>query len=192
MGKTNLEKYDKTLHKIKIKELNNIDSFSDWLDLANEMITDSLKAGTKYKISDKIKTLFEEQASNDIPTVKLKKAIMLLKTYSDKFNCDESIDDQIDILRCVTDIILLTDTINLDLEDTDVGSFDEDEIKGLKNQCYDTDVLYSYLKYNLDYMVNKMLHAIEDFDLSTIKLILDVGFLFLISEIDEYIYAIKP
>lgn len=192
MGKTNLEKYDKALHKIKIKELNNIDSFSDWLDLANEMITDSLKAGTKYKISDKIKTLFEEQASNDIPTVKLKKAIMLLKTYSDKFNCDESIDDQIDILRCVTDIILLTDTINLGLEDTDVGSFDEDEIKGLKNQCYDTDVLYSYLKYNLDYMINKMLHAIEDFDLSTIKLILDVGFLFLISEIDEYIYAIKP
>lgn len=192
MGKTNLEKYDKTLHKIKIKELNNIDSFSDWLDLANEMITDSLKAGTKYKISDKIKTLFEEQVSNDIPTVKLKKAIMLLKTYSDKFNCDESIDDQIDILRCVTDIILLTDTINLGLEDTDVGSFDEDEIKGLKNQCYDTDVLYSYLKYNLYYMVNKMLHAIEDFDLSTIKLILDVGFLFLISEIDEYIYAIKP
>lgn len=192
MGKTNLEKYDKTLHKIKIKELNNIDSFSDWLDLANEMIIDSLKAGTKYKISDKIKTLFEEQTSNDIPTVKLKKAIMLLKTYSDKFNCDESIDDQIDILRCVTDIILLTDTINLGLEDTDVGSFDEDEIKGLKNQCYDTDVLYSYLKYNLDYMVNKMLHAIEDFDLSTIKLILDVGFLFLISEIDEYIYAIKP
>lgn len=192
MGKTNLEKYDKTLHKIKIKELNNIDSFSDWLDLANEMITDSLKAGTKYKISDKIKTLFEEQASNDIPTVKLKKTIMLLKTYSDKFNCDESIDDQIDILRCVTDIILLTDTINLGLEDTDVGSFDEDEIKGLKNQCYATDVLYSYLKYNLDYMINKMLHAIEDFDLSTIKLILDVGFLFLISEIDEYIYAIKP
>lgn len=192
MGKTNLEKYDKALHKIKIKELNNIDSFSDWLDLANEMITDSLKAGTKYKISDKIKTLFEEQASNDIPTVKLKKAIMLLKTYSDKFNCDESIDDQIDILRCVTDIILLTDTINLGLEDTDVGSFDEDEIKGLKNQCYATDVLYSYLKYNLDYMINKMLHAIEDFDLSTIKLIFDVGFLFLISEIDEYIYAIKP
>lgn len=192
MGKTNLEKYDKTLHKIKIKELNDIDSFSDWLDLANEMITDSLKAGTKYKISDKIKTLFEEQASNDIPTVKLKKAIMLLKTYSDKFNCDESIDDQIEILRCVTDIILLTDTINLDLENTDVGSFDEDEIKGLKNQCCDTDVLYSYLKYNLDYMINKMLHAIEDFDLSTIKLILDVGFLFLISEIDEYIYAIKP
>lgn len=192
MGKTNLEKYDKTLHKIKIKELNNIDSFSDWLDLANEMITDSLKAGTKYKISDKIKTLFEKQASNDIPTVKLKKAIMLLKTYSDKFNCDESIDDQIDILRCVTDIILLTDTINLGLEDTDVGSFDEDEIKGLKNQCHDTNVLYSYLKYNLDYMINKMLHAIEDFDLSTIKLILDVGFLFLISEIDEYAYAIKP
>lgn len=192
MGKTNLEKYDKTLHKIKIKELNNIDSFSDWLDLANEMIADSLKAETEYKISDKIKALFEEQASNDIPTVKLKKAIMLLKTYSDKFSCDEPIDDQIEILRCITDIILLTDTINLGLEDTDVGSFNEDEIKGLKNQCYDTDVLYSYLKYNLDYMINKMLHAIEDFDLSTIKLILDVGFLFLIGEIDEYAYAIKP
>lgn len=169
-----------------------MDSFANWLDLANEMITDSLKTGTRYKISDKIKELFEEHTSNDIPMVKLKKAIMFLKTYSDKFNCDKSTDDQIDILRCVTDIILLTDTINLDLEDTDVGSFDEDEIKGLKNQCYDTDVLYSHLKYNLDYMVNKMLHAIEDFDLSTIKLILDVGFLFLISEIDEYTYAIKP
>ena len=70
--------------------------------------------------------------------------------------------------------------------------FNEDEIKGLKNQCYDTDVLYSHLKYNLDYMINKMLHAIEDFDLSTIKLILDVGFLFLIGEIDEYAYAVKP
>ena len=192
MAKTNLEKYDKTLHKIKIKELNNMDSFADWLDLANDMIADSLKTGTRYKISDKIKGLFEEQTSNDIPLVKLKKAIMLLKTYSDKFNYDKSTDDQIDILRCVTDIILLTDTINLDLDETDVGSFDDDEIKGLKNQCYDTDILYSHLKYNLDYMVNKMLHAIEDFDLSTIKLILDVGFLFLISEIDEYIYAIKP
>mgnify|MGYP004644199449 FL=1 len=192
MAKTNLEKYDKTLHKIKIKELNNMDSFSDWLDLANEMIADSLKTGTRYKISDKIKELFEEHTSNDIPMVKLKKAIMFLKTYSDKFNCDEPIDDQIEILRCVTDIILLSDTINLDLDETDVGSFDDDEIKGLKNQCYDTDILYSQLKYNLDYMINKMLHAIDDFDLSTIKLILDVGFLFLISEIDEYTYAIKP
>lgn len=192
MAKTNLEKYDKTLHKIKIKELNNMDSFSDWLDLANEMIADSLKTGTRYKISDKIKELFEEHTSNDIPMVKLKKAIMFLKTYSDKFNCDEPIDDQIEILRCVTDIILLSDTINLDLDETDVGSFDDDEIKGLKNQCYDTDILYSHLKYNLDYMINKMLHAIDDFDLSTIKLILDVGFLFLISEIDEYTYAIKP
>lgn len=192
MAKTNLEKYDKTLHKIKIKELNNMDSFADWLDLANEMIADSLKTGTRYKISDKIKELFEEHTSNDIPMVKLKKAIMFLKTYSDKFNCDEPIDDQIEILRCVTDIILLSDTINLDLDETDVGSFDDDEIKGLKNQCYDTDILYSHLKYNLDYMINKMLHAIDDFDLSTIKLILDVGFLFLISEIDEYTYAIKP